>query len=205
MSSISTHTICSSFSDGNTAIDLDSTLHVVVVAYHHDCAFIVFRISLVENVPEPLFLSWSWSSSSESRSWSQCALICSNSRSTLASRRPRLSSGCEWTMLWRAAAARARAPLRPRVLPRTESLSLPCNNWISSGKHPINNDITHLINNTCCFAIHSQSRFQAEMFSTMKIIFFPFKKIKCSEFILQQYCSNYSIMESEVVRIPSED
>lgn len=72
-----------------------------------------------------------------SRSWSQWARICSSSRRTLASRRPRLSSGWEWTMLWRAAAALARAALLPLVLPSNpESLSLPWRSWTRRGRHP---------------------------------------------------------------------
>ena len=72
-----------------------------------------------------------------SRSWSQCALSCSRSRSTLASLRPRLSSGCECTMLCSAAAARALAALLPRVLPSNPgSLSLPCSSCMSSGRQP---------------------------------------------------------------------
>jgi len=72
-----------------------------------------------------------------SLSWSQWARSCSRSRSTLASLRPRLSSGWEWTMLCRAAAALALAALLPRVLPSNPgSLSLPWRSCISSGRQP---------------------------------------------------------------------
>ena len=91
--------------------------------------------------PGVVFSAFSLSSPSHSpivsRSWSQCALSCSRSRSTLASLRPRLSSGCECTMLCSAAAARALAALLPRVLPSNPgSLSLPCSSCMSSGRQP---------------------------------------------------------------------
>lgn len=87
---------------------------------------------------EPHFLpDISGLSSWISLSWSQWARICSRNLSTLASLRPRLSSGWEWTMLCRAAAALSLAALLPLVLPSNpESLSLPCNNWISKGRQP---------------------------------------------------------------------
>ena len=87
------------------------------------------------NSPAPP--SSSSSSADSPRCWSQWARICSNSRRVLASRRPRLSSGLECTMLCRAAEARALAAALPRVLPRRpESLSLPCRSWISRGRQP---------------------------------------------------------------------
>ena len=81
--------------------------------------------------------SSSSSSADSPRCWSQWARICSKSRRVLASRRPRLSSGLECTMLCRAAEALALAAALPRVLPRRpESLSLPCRSWISRGRQP---------------------------------------------------------------------
>lgn len=145
----------------------------------------------LENFPlrEPHFLpDISGLSSWISLSWSQWARICSRNLSTLASLLPRLSSGWEWTMLCRAAAALSLAALLPLVLPSNpESLSLPCNNWINKGRQP--EKVTKILYKTVLLNTNIQK--QNYVFCTKLISYtmlFNPKKPRKSIFLIKFNC-----------------